>query len=82
MGQDEVTEIILATLRRPRGDSNLVVTLQNGEQLRVQIAGIECFGGIRSMEVIKQENGQKCLIPYADVERLEVELVGTQSSSY
>lgn len=71
MGQDEVTRLILDVLRRPATARPTQVTLTDGRQVSVRIAGIECFGEIRSVEVIEQYSGQRSLIPYEDIVRLE-----------
>ena len=71
MGQDEVTRLILAALRRPATARPTQVTLVDGRQFSVRIAGIECFGEIRSVEVIELYSGQRSLIPYSDIARLE-----------
>lgn len=71
MGQEEVTRLILDALRRPASTRPTQVTLVDGRRVSVRIAGIECFGEIRSVEVIEQFTGERSLIPYTDIARLE-----------
>lgn len=67
MGPEAMTKIILDTLRRPSNGRPCQLTLIDGRKLDVKLAGIECFGELRSLEVIEAATGQKSLIPYRDI---------------
>lgn len=67
MRPEEMTKIILDALRRPSYGRPCQLTLVDGRQLDVILAGIECFGELRSLEVIEATTGNKSLIPYRDI---------------
>lgn len=70
MGHDEVTRIVLELLRRPRGSQKTQVQLTDGRLLSVRVAGIECFGAIRSLEVVEVDSNVRRLIPYCEIENV------------